>query len=221
MSSVALSPRLALHPDAKRIAAQSAVIAIHLAVLVALLRPITPELAATARQLTEPVVVTWVPKPPEPVAPPPPVHLKPLPVSRPAPVVSHPAPMLPAPAPVGEARANSVPVTAPPAAPTTPAMPAAAAPVEATLAYVAAPAPAYPAAARRMQMEGTVTLRVLVDTDGNPLDVIVATTSGHPELDRAARLQVLARWRFQPAQRDGHQVQAWALIPITFNLTRL
>lgn len=221
MSSVALSPRLAFHPDAKRIVAQSAVIAIHLAVMVALLRPITPELAATARQLTQPVVVTWIPKPPEPVAPPPPVHLRPLPVSHPAPTVPHPTVAPPAPMPVTESNTNSVPVTALPAVSGTPALPAPAAPVEATLAYVSAPAPLYPAAARRMQMEGTVTLRVLVDVDGKPVDVVVASSSGHAELDRAAKAQVLAKWRFQPAQRDGRQVQAWALIPITFNLTKL
>lgn len=219
MSSVALSSRTAFHPDAKRIVAQSAVIALHVAVLVALLRPITPDLLSSARHLAEPVVVTWIPKAPEPVAAPPPVQLKPLPVSHPTPVVARPTPAPPAPAPVAEANTNSVPVTMVPAAPTAPAAPPATTPVEATLAYVSAPAPLYPSAARRMQLEGTVTLRVLVDVDGKPLDVIVASSSGHPELDRAAKAQVLAKWRFQPAQREGHGVQAWALIPITFNLT--
>jgi protein TonB len=67
-------------------------------------------------------------------------------------------------------------------------------------------------------MQGTVTLRVLVDETGKPLDVVIESSSGHELLDRAARDQVLARWRFQPAQANGHTVQAWARIPVTFDL---
>jgi protein TonB len=60
-----------------------------------------------------------------------------------------------------------------------------------------------------------------VDEAGKPLDVVIESSSGHTVLDKAARDQVLARWRFQPAQRDGHAVQAWARIPITFDLKNL
>jgi protein TonB len=91
-------------------------------------------------------------------------------------------------------------------------------PVEATLAYVAAPAPKYPTIAIRGHMSGTVTLRVLVDETGKPLDVVVESSSGHEVLDRAARDQVLAKWRFQPAESNGRKVQAWARIPVTFDL---
>ena len=61
-------------------------------------------------------------------------------------------------------------------------------------------------------------LRVLVDASGRPVEVTVERSSGHRDLDRAAREKVLADWRFHPAQRDGVPVSAYALVPIDFAL---
>lgn len=94
------------------------------------------------------------------------------------------------------------------------------APVPLQLAYRQAPAPSYPRAALLHNLSGTVLLQVLVDENGHPLDVTVARSSGHRELDEAARLQVLKRWSFQPATRNGRAVQALGLVPIEFNLQR-
>jgi len=88
----------------------------------------------------------------------------------------------------------------------------------ATLAYDVAPPPRYPRIAVRDGLEGTVMLRVLVDVDGRPLEVVIENGSGHRLLDRAAREQVLERWRFRPALRNGNPVQAWGLVPIEFRL---
>ncbi len=68
------------------------------------------------------------------------------------------------------------------------------------------------------RMQGTVTLRVLVDEAGKPVDVVIESSSGHAVLDKAARDQVLAKWRFQPAQANGQPVRAWARIPVSFDL---
>lgn len=86
------------------------------------------------------------------------------------------------------------------------------------LEYRLAPAPAYPRLARQRGLTGTVLLQVLVGVDGRPLEVAVAQSSGHRELDEAARAQVLKRWSFQPAQQDGHAVQAIGMVPIEFAL---
>ncbi|MEZ2417449.1 energy transducer TonB [Luteibacter sp. RCC_6_2] len=208
-----------VHPDTVRIVAMSAAIALNAAALIAVMRPMVttisfaPLAAPTIRLIDHPVE----PK----VVPPPPIDLKPLPVKRMEPThavrpVQVPPPALQA-VPTDEGSAPvSPPVAldiAPVAPPTTPS-----APVEATLAYVSAPAPAYPRAAVTGHMQGTVTLRILVDEAGKPVDVIVENSSGHPVLDRAARDQVLARWRFQPAKANGQPVRAWARIPVTFNL---
>ncbi|KQY51961.1 energy transducer TonB [Lysobacter sp. Root494] len=86
------------------------------------------------------------------------------------------------------------------------------------LEYESASAPAYPIEAIRKALTGTVTLRVLVDVDGRPIDVQVERSSGHRVLDAAAKKQVLAKWRFRPAMQDGQAVQAIGMVPVVFNL---
>lgn len=92
------------------------------------------------------------------------------------------------------------------------------APVPMQLAYRSAPPPIYPRNALRRQWSGVVMLQVLVGIDGHPVSVDIQRSSGHRELDDAAREQVLKHWTFQPATVDGHPVQALGLIPIEFNL---
>lgn len=88
------------------------------------------------------------------------------------------------------------------------------------LAYASAPAPVYPRNALRDGIEGTVILEVTVDENGKPVDVVIATSSGSRELDRAAREQVLRAWRFQPAIQNGHAVRAIGRVPVNFTLNR-
>jgi TonB family protein len=47
------------------------------------------------------------------------------------------------------------------------------------------PTPQYPLEARRYELQGRVELSVLVDTDGKPIDVRLAKSSGWPILDKA------------------------------------
>jgi protein TonB len=86
------------------------------------------------------------------------------------------------------------------------------------LEYASAPPPPYPRDALRMRLTGTVVLQVLVGTDGRPLDVQVQASSGHRQLDEAARRQVLKRWMFRPAMQDGRAVQAIGLVPVAFSV---
>lgn len=211
-----------VHPDTVRIVAMSAAIALNAAALIAVMRPMVANLASPP-VAQEPIRLIEHLVEPKPLPAPPPVALKPLPVKPPRTVtpvtrpIASPPVQTAVPTDEGSAPAvPAVPTVAPASATDTPS-----APVEATLAYVSAPAPAYPRMAIGGRMQGTVTLRVLVDEAGKPLDVVIESSSGHTVLDKAARDQVLARWRFQPAQRDGHAVQAWARIPITFDLKNL
>lgn len=96
--------------------------------------------------------------------------------------------------------------------------PASVGPSPMQLEYKLAPAPTYPRRALQQRLTGTVLLEVLVGTDGRPLEVKVAQGSGHRELDEAARAQVLKRWSFQPAMKDGLAVQAIGMVPIEFAL---
>ena len=58
--------------------------------------------------------------------------------------------------------------------------------------------PAYPSEAMRRRQQGTVRLVVHVSTEGIPILVELAGSSGHPSLDRAA-VDAVGRWRFRPA----------------------
>jgi protein TonB len=88
------------------------------------------------------------------------------------------------------------------------------------LQAISAPSPPYPPEAIRNGLTGTVELEILVGTDGKPLEATVVRSSGHRVLDQAARKVVLSRWRFQPAVRDGQEVQALGRVPIVFTLNR-
>jgi protein TonB len=209
-----------IHPDSVRIVAMSAAIALNAAALITVMRPMVAEIA-TFKPTIQSITLIDHPTPPKPV-PVPELKLQPLvkatPVTTPKPHEVAPQPPVVAATPTDEGMVQAPPVSE---APATPGPVVEAAPVETTLAYVAAPAPKYPTQAIRGRMQGTVTLRVLVDESGKPLEVVVESSSGHQVLDDAARKQVLASWRFQPAVQNGQHVKAWARIPVTFDLRSL
>lgn len=148
---------------------------------------------------------------------------QPAPPVRPAPAAAaadpaaRPAPPLPAPQPEAEAASAAPSPAAPQAAP-----PAPAAATETNLGNggqdvadldsrsddIVPPRPdsrfrnlppAYPAEAVRHRAEGTVRLVVHVSTEGVPILVELAGSSGHPSLDKAA-VDAVERWRFRPAR---------------------
>lgn len=78
--------------------------------------------------------------------------------------------------------------------------------------------PFYPASARRRGIEGTVTLRIQVGTDGRPAGVRIHESSGFTPLDLAA-VEAVWLWRFEPARRNGRPVTAEVEVPIRFRLS--
>lgn len=87
------------------------------------------------------------------------------------------------------------------------------------LEYASAPAPTYPREALLNGIQGTVVLKVLVDVDGKPLSVEIERSSGNRRLDDAARRQVLRKWMFRPAIRNGQAVQVYGIVPVNFTLS--
>jgi len=76
--------------------------------------------------------------------------------------------------------------------------------------------PEYPPRARRMNIQGRVLLRVLINKDGRAADMEVVE-SAHPDFTRAARRS--ARHSiYVPMKRFGQPVEAWVLIPFHFQL---
>jgi protein TonB len=77
--------------------------------------------------------------------------------------------------------------------------------------------PSYPAAARRLGVQGTTILRVFVAADGRVGDVAVEASAGHPDLDQAAA-EAVRRWRFEPGRRGAEAIGMWVRLPVEFRL---
>jgi protein TonB len=143
-----------------------------------------------------------------PSLPPPPAPKPPPPPPPTAPVVTSPSPA-----------AIQLPVAPTVAAPVAP--PAPAAPAVRTSAVIQAGAtcakPDYPSASRRLEEEGTVTLKFLIGIDGRVMQAEVEKTSGFQRLDEAAR-NALSKCQFKPGTVDGKPEQSWASIKYTWRL---
>ncbi len=175
------------------------------------------------------------PAPPEPVKTPPPpkpmVTVKPEP-AKPKPAYVAPPPSAPKPAPVAQAEPQPEPRQALPApvapvaenTPAAPAEPAAPPPPSApkemsirSVSYLTPPVLNYPALSRRLQEQGRVDVRVLVDALGFPRETQVARSSGYPRLDESA-LATARATRFVPYMQNGVPMPFWVVMPMIFEL---
>ena len=66
----------------------------------------------------------------------------------------------------------------------------------------------YPKSALMNEETGTVTLGLLIGTDGKVLDSKVENSSGSKSLDKAA-LQAFSLCKFKPGMKDGKVEQMW------------
>ncbi len=174
------------------------VILLHALLLWAIASGLARKVVRMTENTVEAVLMTEAP-PPAPTPPP-----KTPPPKTPAP---------PPPAPTSTAPAITQ-------APTPPA-PAPAAPAIRTGAVIQAGAhcakPDYPSASRRMEEEGTVTLKFLIGVDGKVIQADIEKTSGFTRLDEAAR-NALSKCQFRPGTVDGKPEQSWASIKYTWRL---
>jgi len=80
-------------------------------------------------------------------------------------------------------------------------------------------APAYPAAAVRTHLQGSVVLDVHVDANGRPMDARVARVAPATASELAsASLAAVTHWQFEPARRGGRAVDGHLDVPFTFAL---
>jgi protein TonB len=77
--------------------------------------------------------------------------------------------------------------------------------------------PEYPPKARRMHQEGRVLVRVVVDEQGSPVNVLVQEAAPAGVFDQAA-LSAAKRFRFLPGKIAGRRVMTAVLIPFEFTL---
>lgn len=75
--------------------------------------------------------------------------------------------------------------------------------------------PIYPRQAIMIRREGTVTLRIVVDTDGSVRNVTLIRSD--PLFDRAAT-EAIRQWRYEPARIDGRPVAVSLTVEVSFVL---
>lgn len=75
------------------------------------------------------------------------------------------------------------------------------------------PKPPYPAAARAVRASGTVSIKVLIDTDGSVFSAV--PESGHPLLRSASRIAA-CNASFSPTQLSGKPVKVMGIITYNF-----
>lgn len=83
---------------------------------------------------------------------------------------------------------------------------------------VSTPDPHYPEAARQSRVEGTVKLIMIVDKTGRPSEILVAQPIGNGFDENA--VEMVHRWRFRPATRNGEPVAVVIAIEVNFRLWR-
>jgi periplasmic protein TonB len=74
--------------------------------------------------------------------------------------------------------------------------------------------PDYPAALKRDGVSGVVTVKCLIDENGNVAETEVEKSS-NAAFDQPA-LSALKKWKFKPARQDGNPVAIKISIPIRF-----
>ncbi len=77
--------------------------------------------------------------------------------------------------------------------------------------------PPYPPPLQRAEVEGSVTVRVLVGGDGRPRDIVLVRTDD-PQFFAAARNWGMRHWRFKPATEDGTAVESWFTLTVRFTM---
>ena len=75
--------------------------------------------------------------------------------------------------------------------------------------------PVYPMIAKQMHVEGTVSLRAIIRTDGSVGDL--SLVDGNPILAFAAKA-ALRQWRYKPTLLSGQPVEVETIITVNFRL---
>jgi periplasmic protein TonB len=82
---------------------------------------------------------------------------------------------------------------------------------------LAALKPNYPYKAKRMGIEGYVTVQFLVDSDGRTRDLKIVAAKPEGIFDETVR-KTVPRWRFKPGKKAGQPVDTWVEMTIRFEL---
>ncbi len=209
-----------------KVTKMAAVALFHVAVATLLINSMNVRTISTPH-VPEEVVLLHTPEVPP---PPPPDTPQPMPQLAPPQIVVPPPEIVAAQTPPPDAATATVSADPPaPQQPATPAQPPAVqaqAPASSRSTQVRTAVladangcakPDYPARAARDGVSGTVTLALLVGTDGRVASSRVEHSSGSRDLDKAA-IAALSMCKFKPASNGGVLEQAWAQIAYVWTL---
>ena len=77
--------------------------------------------------------------------------------------------------------------------------------------------PDYPPSRAREGMEGSVTVRVRIGSDGR-VSAVEVIRSDHEDFTRVTQEAALRKWRFIAATRDGQAVESWKEMTVRFQI---
>lgn len=139
----------------------------------------------------------------------PPVRpMSPVPVEPPPPSVEE---------PITQPENPPLPITESVTEPLTPEPPVPVNPPRFDAAYLNNPKPEYPRAAKKLGLQGTVLLRVLVSAAGQVEQINILTSSGVASLDEVA-MNTVKHWTFVPARQGDRAIAGAVNVPIRFTL---
>lgn len=82
--------------------------------------------------------------------------------------------------------------------------------------------PVYPAEAIKKHEQGTVVLKIHVDSHGKPISLVYeaknSSTSAQSLINAA--IKAAKQWHFNPATKDGKTAARWVRVPVTFALPK-
>jgi periplasmic protein TonB len=83
--------------------------------------------------------------------------------------------------------------------------------------YASALQPDYPGSMIRAEQEGSVSVRVLIGTDGKVKQVEVMSAASE-DFAEATKRQALKKWRFIPGTSDGEPTESWRTMTVRFEI---
>jgi periplasmic protein TonB len=205
-------------PSASRLIGIGFVVLFHAVIIYALVTGLAKRAVNVVRQPIETTIITEAaPERKEPLPPPPPQF-------RPPPLPFVPPPEIHIETRPPQSTAPTVVTTVTPPAPPEPAAPVAATPEPARVTPKIDAShsrePEYPPAARRLGLQGSVILEVLIDVDGRVRESKLVQSSGYDVLDQAALAGVKDNYRFVPGTVDGKPQQMWYTFKFNWKLIR-
>lgn len=81
---------------------------------------------------------------------------------------------------------------------------------------VSTPDPGYPDIAKKLKVQGTVVLGLIVDTNGRPKDIQIVRPMGLGLDDEAVR--AVEKWKFEPSMHNGSPVPVQIHVEVNFRL---